>query len=301
MKRSLKNYFFPHPGNSYKPHFFRFPAVAITIVVLGGSGFLFSQVLKDLPKNNSYAAVYAGTVIAYTNQAREAVGDNDLVPNTLLAEAAQMKADDMAAKGYFAHNSPEGKTSWYWFDQVGYKYEYAGENLAINYSDSEEVTSAWLASPTHKANMLHPGFTEIGVATAVGMYNGRETTFVVQMFGKPVLAPLPAQKPLTKPVIKPVVETVATTVSAEAEEREVAGAYASDISTVGKVVTSPKKTVLSLYYIFIALVTLLLFGAAVFEFKKHHKSIWLAGGLLILVAGAIASFIVQSSQGMIAF
>ena len=61
-----------------------------------------------------------------------------------------MKAQDMATLGYFAHVSPDGKTPWYWIEKVGYDYQYAGENLAINFSDSKDVTNAWMASPLHK-------------------------------------------------------------------------------------------------------------------------------------------------------
>ncbi len=98
-----------------------------------------------------------------------------------------MKADDMATKGYFAHTSPEGLTPWYWFAQVGYNYTYAGENLAINFNESKDVDTAWLASPTHRANILNSHYTEIGIATAQGMYKGVQATFVVQMFGTPVV------------------------------------------------------------------------------------------------------------------
>jgi uncharacterized protein YkwD len=299
MKRPLKHYLLPHKENEYKPHFFRIPTVVITLLVLGGSGFLFSKVLENLPKNDSYAAVYAGTVVAYTNEAREAVGDRDLTQNELLARAAQLKADDMATNGYFAHNSPldAAKTSWYWFDQVGYKYEYAGENLAVNYTDSRDVTNAWLASPTHKANMLHPSFTEIGVATAIGMYKGQEVTFVVQMFGRPVPAPL---QNVIKAVKVPEKNTVATTVS-EKSDKEVAGAYSSEASVVDKAVTSPKATFVGLYYIFIIFVALLLLAGASMEFKRHHKSIWLASGVLILAAAGLAIFILHSGSGAIGY
>lgn len=105
--------------------------------------------------------------------------------NDLLSAAAQLKANDMAAKGYFAHVSPDGKTPWYWIDKVGYSYDYAGENLAVNFIDSADVSNAWMASPTHRANILNPVFKEVGTATAVGTYKGRNAIFVVQLFGTP--------------------------------------------------------------------------------------------------------------------
>ena len=45
-----------------------------------------------------------------------------------------MKADDMASKNYFAHNTLEGFTPWYWFDKAGYKYIYAGRKFGSQFS-----------------------------------------------------------------------------------------------------------------------------------------------------------------------
>jgi hypothetical protein len=109
----------------------------------------------------------------------------------LLTVAAQDKANDEATKGYFAHTSPQGLTPWYWFQQVGYNFDYAGENLAVNFSDSEDVTTAWMNSPEHRANILNTDFTQIGIAAAQGVYEGEPTTFVVEEFGTPAPAAAP--------------------------------------------------------------------------------------------------------------
>src|SRR3989344_4740191 len=93
----------------------------------------------------------------------------------------------MASKGYFAHVSPEGQSPWYWLKQAGYSFSYAGENLAVDFSDSADVSRAWLDSPGHRANILNKNFLETGVAISKGMYQGRETTFVVQFFGRQAL------------------------------------------------------------------------------------------------------------------
>jgi len=53
----------------------------------------------------------------------------------LLEQAAQLKANDMAEKGYFAHTSPDGKTPWEWLKDVSYPFLAAGENLAVNFLD----------------------------------------------------------------------------------------------------------------------------------------------------------------------
>jgi hypothetical protein len=163
----------------------KYSLVGAFVLIIGVTGILFSTVVKHLP-GGSYAAVYASILVSNTNQAREtALGGGQLTTNPLLTQAAQLVANDMATKSYFAHINPDGKTPWYWLNQVGYNYNYAGENLAVNFVDSTDVSNAWMASPTHRANILNPVFKEIGIATAVGTYQGRSAIFVVQFFGTP--------------------------------------------------------------------------------------------------------------------
>ena len=131
------------------------------------------------------ASVAAAKLVLLTNETRQGSGTYGLIQNDLLTAAAQAKADDMAKKGYFSHVSPDGSPFWSWIQQAGYSYTYAGENLAINFSDSEDVIEAWLESPSHRANVLSNKFTEVGIAVAEGQYKGRLATFVVQMFGTP--------------------------------------------------------------------------------------------------------------------
>ena len=108
-----------------------------------------------------------------------------LMHNSVLDQSAMMKAQDMLANNYFAHNRPsDGTTPWEWFKAAGYNYTFAGENLAMNFSEAEEAMSAWLASPSHKANIMNANYDEIGIAVVVGKIDGRQTTLVVQHFGK---------------------------------------------------------------------------------------------------------------------
>lgn len=149
------------------------------------------------------AAVYADVLVSLANQSRPKSGE--LKVNPLLAIAAQNKAYDMAKRGYFSHVTPEGKAPWQWITEAGYSYAYAGENLAVNFTESEDVNAAWLNSPSHRANIVNNKFTEIGIATAEGMYDGRKATYVVQMFGAPLKTYF-VQNKNTVPVPKPVVE-----------------------------------------------------------------------------------------------
>ncbi len=92
-------------------------------------------------------------MLELTNEERIDNGLSALELNPKLELAAQQKAQDILSKDYFAHQSPDGFTPWYWFEKVGYDYQYAGENLAIGFLDSEEVSQAWLESPSHRANL----------------------------------------------------------------------------------------------------------------------------------------------------
>jgi len=132
-----------------------------------------------------FADVLSSVLISETNNFRLSNNEGNLIENDLLMSAAQMKANDMASRGYFSHVSPSGEKPWVWFDKVGYKYDYAGENLAVDYTESSDITQAWVDSTKHKANLLNKTFTEIGVGISKGIFEGHETIFVVQFFGTP--------------------------------------------------------------------------------------------------------------------
>jgi uncharacterized protein YkwD len=146
------------------------------------------------------------TLIALTNKERALNNLPTLKENPILDKAAELKAEDMIKTSYFAHNSPTGVSPWHWFDVAGYKFLDAGENLALRYSTSEDVVNAWIASPTHRANILNSRYTEIGMATVKGMYEGVETIYVVELFGNPQKPTVIAKRttPLVKTIKKPV-------------------------------------------------------------------------------------------------
>lgn len=127
-------------------------------------------------------------IISLTNLEREKAGQGTLLENEKLSAAAAAKAQDMFAGDYWAHYSPTGKSPWNFITSAGYKYVYAGENLARDFTDAKSVVSAWMRSSSHKANLLDGNFREIGVAVADGKIGGREGILVVQMFGSAVLS-----------------------------------------------------------------------------------------------------------------
>jgi hypothetical protein len=197
----FRKYFIPHEGNEFKPHLLRneiaFGLLALILII--EAGFLSQAVLFGRG-TGFLALILPNSLIDQTNHNRAIAKLPPLTENALLTAAAQKKANDMAVNQYFAHTSPSGVTPWYWFQQVGYKYTHAGENLAVNFSDSNDVENAWMNSPDHRANILNSSYTQIGIATAQGNYQGQPTVFVVQLFGRP-----PVAKPAPAPVVPPVV------------------------------------------------------------------------------------------------
>lgn len=166
----------------------------VLLAILLVEAFLLVQIFYIVPKTGFFASVLPGVLVELVNASRQNNNLPSLRANPLLEEAARLKVQDMAQRGYFSHNTPDGKTPWYWLDLVGYSFGAAGENLAVNFYDSQDINNAWMLSPAHRANILNYGFTEIGIATAKGTYQGQETIFVVQYFGLPAKALARADK-----------------------------------------------------------------------------------------------------------
>ena len=127
-------------------------------------------------------------LVRNVNTSRQEYGLSSLTINDKLTQAAQAKAKDMFENKYFAHISPDGKTPWDFMKETNYDYIYAGENLAIGYTDDAELHQAWMNSSSHRENILNPNFTQIGMAVLDGVYHGAKTTIVVQMFGSPAVS-----------------------------------------------------------------------------------------------------------------
>lgn len=183
----VKDHIFPHGGNNHVPRIFHKKIVGYVLAGIMGVEILFLiSALFLLPGSGFFASLAPEALMRLANIERQNREVPTLRENSLLEQAAKLKAQDMAQRGYFAHNTPEGKPPWIWLEQAGYKFIYAGENLAVNFIDAQDVNSAWMDSPTHRSNILSRHYQEIGIATAIGEYKGREAIFVVQFFGAPI-------------------------------------------------------------------------------------------------------------------
>ncbi|MBE3134930.1 MAG: CAP domain-containing protein [Acidobacteria bacterium] len=124
-------------------------------------------------------------LVEQTNDVRSRSGLGTLTLNPLLSQAAQAKALDMGARGYFSHTTPDGLSAWDLITAAGYEFQAAAENLAVGLGSDDVLVTAWMASPGHRHNILNERYTEIGIGIARGRYKGQDTIFVVQLFGKP--------------------------------------------------------------------------------------------------------------------
>lgn len=141
-----------------------------------------------LPKTAFLSTVNPQNIIDLTNKQRRSIGLEALKSNDSLTKAANEKAKAIFKYQSFAHNLDSKKFSS-WIKDVGYDYLYVGENLAINYDNSEDILKAWLNSPLHKKNLLNPIYQDIGVATVNGVFEDNDSMLVVQVFGTPMVSP----------------------------------------------------------------------------------------------------------------
>jgi len=175
-----KSFFVPTKENHQKPYLLSKVAIifyTFVLVFVNSFGGLIG--LSEVEASS----ITPENIIALTNQERLGYGLNTLSTNAQLSAAALAKANDMFEKQYWDHFGPNGESPWQFIRAAGYNYVYAGENLAKGFRTAEGVHEAWMASPTHKANIVSGNYKDIGVAVVEGELLGKQTTLVVQMFG----------------------------------------------------------------------------------------------------------------------
>lgn len=210
LARSLRNLFLPRESNNHKAKLLHPSSfLALKLGLIGIQLVINFAAFSGLPGILGYAAnIPPSEVIRLTNEKRVAAGLNPLTENAVLSQAAQAKGADMLNKDYWAHVSPDGIQPWAFFSNAGYKYRYAGENLARDFSNPSSAVDAWMASPTHKDNLLSGKYKEVGIAVIEGDLNGVDTTIIVQFFGTRYGDTLPVE-----PVAQAPVATLAPTVA----------------------------------------------------------------------------------------
>lgn len=180
----LRHFFIPHQTNNHRAKALHIDSLLVYVLLFALFNLGIRAVHTAAPDVLGYATdINIQQLFADTNTQRQEAGLEPLTLNQTLSKAAADKATDMFANNYWAHNSPIGRTPWDFITGAGYHYAVAGENLAKNFSDSQGVVDAWMASPSHRANLLKTNYRDVGFAVVNGTLNGEETTLVVQMFG----------------------------------------------------------------------------------------------------------------------
>lgn len=180
----LAHLFIPKESNNHKAKILHASSL-VTIMVLFVSLQIGVRVISfPKPTVLGYSAqISTSEVIRLTNEKRAQAGLSPVTYNSLLEKAAQEKAKHMIDHDYWAHVAPDGTEPWYFFKVQGYKYRYAGENLARDFSNPSAAVDAWMASPSHRENMLSSKYSDIGIAVIEGDLSGSDTTIIVQLFG----------------------------------------------------------------------------------------------------------------------
>ncbi|MBI2621305.1 MAG: hypothetical protein HYW63_01495 [Candidatus Levybacteria bacterium] len=187
---------FPHHLNNHRASFLHHKTILFLISFFILSSLFFPSTLNPLgEKVKAFADISVAELIQATNQKRIENGLRPLSSNPQLSEAAGKKAEDMFAKNYWAHNSPTGTTPWVFIRQAGYNYIYAGENLARGFNSANDVVNAWMASPTHRANILSANYNDVGFSVKSGRLAGEQTFLVVQELGSKRILPAVNRSP----------------------------------------------------------------------------------------------------------
>lgn len=121
-------------------------------------------------------------VIRLVNIERTNRGLQALKHNWQASRVARYKSQDMIDRNYFSHQSPTYGSPFTMMQNFGLRFSAAGENIAYGQRTPQEVVTAWMNSPGHRANILSSTYTEIGVGAAKKS-NG--TLYWTQMFLKP--------------------------------------------------------------------------------------------------------------------
>jgi uncharacterized protein YkwD len=186
-----------HYAKTYWPYI---PVFAVLLAGLGLNAWVGRQNHSVLGYSTD---ISPQVLLAETNGDRVTDHESALQLNTKLATAAQAKANDMVTRNYWSHVTPTGQQPWAFIVAAGYQYEAAGENLAYGFGTSDQVMTAWMNSPEHRANILDADYQDVGfgVANSPDFLGKGPETIIVAEYGEPIGMVSPSTNSFTsKPV-----------------------------------------------------------------------------------------------------
>jgi uncharacterized protein YkwD len=228
--KNYKNHQSRKTSHTHNKNFLKVYWPYIPLLLLVILSMIFGVLMKPTPRATNVLAyatnISTSGLLSATNDQRTANGLAALTSNSLLNSAAQAKANDMVARNYWSHNTPDGKEPWVFIDATGYTYQKAGENLAYGFATSYDTVIGWMNSPSHRANVLDSAFREVGFgfANSENFVGSGQQTVVVAMYGNPIVYVPPSAPPppvtATAPTPKPVVASQNNNVPLNIQEAE---------------------------------------------------------------------------------
>ena len=198
----INHYFLPHHTNNHRAKLLHPSGLAVFLLIALLLHGIVNTISRTRPEVLGIATnINVEELLEHTNEKRVAEGLQPLTLDPQLSMAAEEKAHYMFENDFWAHTAPDGTTPWEFFKRANYQYLHAGENLAKEFDDSSSVVDAWIASPTHKANLLKREYRDIGFAVVNGTLNGTETTLVVQLFGVKRATTIASNEVLPQPTV----------------------------------------------------------------------------------------------------
>lgn len=120
---------------------------------------------------------FAKQVVNLVNEERAKAGLSALVLDETLASAAMVRATEIETS--FSHTRPDGRSFSTVLSDMGIQYRRSGENIALGQQSPQAVMEGWMNSKGHRANILNPNFTKIGVGYRK---NAAGRTYWTQLF-----------------------------------------------------------------------------------------------------------------------
>jgi hypothetical protein len=172
-----------HSGHYLKTYW---PYLPMLLIV--GLGLIVNSMWSHQNVLGASSDFSSTALLSDTNAQRTNDNESSLVINQQLSAAAQAKANDMAQRNYWSHNSPDGRTPWSFITAAGYSYQAAGENLAYGFGDASDAVAGWMNSPSHRANILNANYKDVGFGVAQSLdYQGQgPETIIVAEYAAPV-------------------------------------------------------------------------------------------------------------------
>jgi len=180
----ILHFFVPHKKNNHRAKLLHNVTLTVLILAVALTSSLSVYLHKTHPEVLGIRYQISNLeLLKLTNYER---AQNGLAPLSLdsdLSKAAHEKSVHMFTNNYWAHFAPDGTSPWDFIKGSGYEYSYAGENLAKGFTTSSDAVTAWMKSPTHRANILASQYKDVGFSVEEGTLQGEETILIVQEFG----------------------------------------------------------------------------------------------------------------------